>query len=495
MVRSHIRLRFQELLQEYKDVSPKNLSAELPPECVIDHGIDTMPSTKPISKPLYRLSHQEAIEVEKKLIDYVSRGFIKPNSSPWASPILLVKKKDGTMHMCVDYRGLDSVTIKNKYPLQRVDELFDQLQGACYFSKIDLRSGYHQVRIKLADIPKTAFQTRFGHYEFLVLPFGLTNAPVTFMTLMDSVLHPYLGKFVIVFLNDILIYNPTKENHLEHLAKVFDLLCEHKLYAKEMRLPAFFGDIFQLVFFGQFSHDLFSSILASLSITTKLQIPASALVIAIFSHIFSGLECDMSSLKSLATLRSISGKLLPRERLFSYITARHAHADKDPRPPKYFHQNSRPSKAFNDPSLFLDDLPPRDDEPVWKSDKVDKPRSKMKKGERRPVRSFKHRTEAYMFPFTLDVFISKKYIHASIMHRMSNKVVAVASTNSKDLRSVLKSKCDLSACRIVGQVLAERAREADVFTSLYYTRKNEKLEGKLLAVVDSVREHGINLLM
>ncbi|MCO5600999.1 hypothetical protein L7F22_055115 [Adiantum nelumboides] len=203
----------------------------------------------------------------------------------------------------------------------------------------------------------------------------------------------------------------------------------------------------------------------------------------------------MSSLKSLVTLRSISGKLLPRERLFSYITARHAHADKDPRPPKYFHQNSRPSKAFNDPSLFLDDLPPRDDEPVWKFDKVDKPRTKMKKGERRPVRSFKHRTEAYMFPFTLDVFISKKYIHASIMHRMSNKVVAVASTNSKDLRSVLKSKCDLSACRIVGQVLAERAREADVFTSLYYTRKNEKLEGKLLAVVDSVREHGINLLM
>ncbi|MCO5567952.1 hypothetical protein L7F22_021648 [Adiantum nelumboides] len=153
-----------------------------------------MPGTKPISKPPYRLSHTEAIEVEKQSADYVNRGYIKPSSSPWASPILLVKKKDGTMRMCVDYRGLNSVTIKNKYPLPRVDELFDQLQGACYFMKIDLRSGYHQVRIRSADIPKTAFRTRFGHYEFLVMPFGLTNALAMFMTLMDSVLRPYLGK-------------------------------------------------------------------------------------------------------------------------------------------------------------------------------------------------------------------------------------------------------------------------------------------------------------
>ena len=151
------------------------------------------------------------------MADYISRGFIKPSSSPWASPILLVKKKDGTMRMCVDYRALNAVTIKNKYPLPRVDELFDQLLGASYFTKIDLRSGYHQVRICLADIPKTAFRTRFGHFEFLVMPFGLTSPPATFMTLMDSVLRPYLGKFIIFFLDDILIYSATKEEHLAHL--------------------------------------------------------------------------------------------------------------------------------------------------------------------------------------------------------------------------------------------------------------------------------------
>lgn len=188
----------------------------------------------------------------------------------------------------------------------------------------------------------------------------------------------------------------------------------------------------------------------------------------------------------LKSLRSISTKLVPWGTPAAHITARHAHADKSPRPPKY----------YKDHTLFLDDLPPKNDEPDWKFNKGDKGSSKKsKKGDRRPVRSFKHRTEAYMLPFTLDVFISKKYLHASIMHRMSNKVVAVASTNSKDLRSVLKSRCDITACRIVGQVLAERAKEADVFTCLYYTRKNEKLEGKLLAVVDSVKEHGINLLM
>lgn len=185
------------------------------------------------------------------------------------------------------------------------------------------------------------------------------------------------------------------------------------------------------------------------------------------------------------SLRSISTKILPWGTPAAHIVARHAHADQSPRPPKY----------FKDHDLFLDDLPPKNDEPNWKFNKGDKPSKKLKNGERRPMRSFKHRTEAYMLPFTLDVFVSKKYIHASIMHRMSNKTVAVASTNSKDLRSVLKSRCDITACRIVGQVLAERAKEADVFTSLYYTRKGEKLEGKLLAVVDSVKEHGINLLM
>ena len=139
------------------------------------------------------------------------------------------------MRMCIDYRGLNSVTIKNKYPLPRIDELFDQLQGAKYFTKIDLRSGYHQVCINSNDVPKTAFRTRFGLFEFLVIPFGLTNAPATFMTLMDNVLKPYLGKFVVVFLDDNLIYSRTKEEHIDHLRKVFDLLRANKLYAKESK--------------------------------------------------------------------------------------------------------------------------------------------------------------------------------------------------------------------------------------------------------------------
>ena len=135
----------------------------------------------------------------------------------------------------MDYRALNAVTIKNKYPSPRVDELFDQLHGASYFMKIDLRSGYHQVRLRLADIPKTAFRTRFGHFEFLVMPFGLTYAPSTFMTLMDSVLRPYLGKFVIVFLDDILIYSASKEDNFKHLSQVFDLLRSHKLYGKQSK--------------------------------------------------------------------------------------------------------------------------------------------------------------------------------------------------------------------------------------------------------------------
>ena len=201
----------------------------------VQHGIDVVQGSKPVSKPPYRLSAAEASEVERQLTDYLKRGFIQPKCSPWASPILLVKKKDGSMRLCVDYRGLNALTIKNKYPLPRIDELFDQLNGAWYFTKIDLRSGYHQVRIRTQDVSKTAFQTRFGHYEFLVMPFGLTNAPATFMTLMDSVLRPYLGKFVVVYLDDILIYSRSLEEHLDHLKKVFELLRAHKLYAKESK--------------------------------------------------------------------------------------------------------------------------------------------------------------------------------------------------------------------------------------------------------------------
>ena len=144
------------------------------------------------------------LELKKQLDELLSKGFIQPSSSPWGAPVLFVKKKDGSMRMCIDYRELNMVTIKNRYPLLRIDDLFDQLQGARYFSKIDLRSGYHQLKVQEEDIPKTAFRTRYGHYEFTVMPFGLTNAPAAFMDMMNRICKPYLDKFVIVFIDDIL---------------------------------------------------------------------------------------------------------------------------------------------------------------------------------------------------------------------------------------------------------------------------------------------------
>ncbi|KAL5559110.1 hypothetical protein UlMin_035321 [Ulmus minor] len=161
----------------------------------------------------------ELKELQLQLQELLEKGFIRPSHSPWGAPVLFVKKKDGTFRMCIDYRELNKMTIKNKYPLPRIDDLFDQLKGAAVFSKIDLRSGYHQLKIKESDVPKTAFRTRYGHYEFLVMPFGLTNAPAAFMDLMNRVFTEYLDKFIIVFIDDILIYSKNREEHEEHLRK------------------------------------------------------------------------------------------------------------------------------------------------------------------------------------------------------------------------------------------------------------------------------------
>ncbi|GJU71289.1 putative reverse transcriptase domain-containing protein [Tanacetum coccineum] len=158
--------------------------------------------------------------------------FLDDIHSPWGAAVLFVKKKDGSFRMCIDYRELNKLTIKNRYPLPRIDDLFDQLQGVCYFSKIDLQSSYHQLRVQDDDISKTAFRTRYGHFEFTVMPFGLTNAPAVFMDLMNQVCKPYLDKFVIVFIDDILIYSKTKEDHENHLRLMLDLLGKEKLYAK-----------------------------------------------------------------------------------------------------------------------------------------------------------------------------------------------------------------------------------------------------------------------
>jgi hypothetical protein len=157
----------------------------------------------------------------------LEKGYIRPSTSPWATPVLFVEKKDGTKRMCIDYRALNEVTIKNKYPLPRIEDLFDQLRGAGVFSKIDLRSGYHQLRIQPSNIPKTTFITKYGLYEYTVMSFGLTNAPVFFMYLMNSVFMDYLNKFIVVSVDDILIYSHNEEEHEEHLKMVLQWLWEH----------------------------------------------------------------------------------------------------------------------------------------------------------------------------------------------------------------------------------------------------------------------------
>ncbi|GKD90499.1 putative reverse transcriptase domain-containing protein [Tanacetum coccineum] len=171
-------------------------------------------------------------ELSDQLQELADRGFIRPSTSPWGAPVLFVKKKDGSFRMCIDYRELNKLTIKNRYPLPRINDLFDQLQGSSVYLKIDLRSGYHQLRVRDEDIPKTAFRMRYGHYEFQVIPFGLTNAPVVFMDLMNRVFQLYLDKFVIVFIDDILIYSRNKEEHADHLRIILELLKKEKLYAK-----------------------------------------------------------------------------------------------------------------------------------------------------------------------------------------------------------------------------------------------------------------------
>ncbi|GJV58578.1 putative reverse transcriptase domain-containing protein [Tanacetum coccineum] len=170
--------------------------------------------------------------LSEQLKELSDKGFIRPSSSPWGAPVLFVKNKDGSFRMCIDYRELNKLTMKNRYPLPMIDDLFDQLQGSNVYSKINQRSGYHQLRVQEEDILKTAFQTRYGHYDFQVMPFGLTNAPAVFMDLINRVCKPFLDKFVIVFIDDILIYSKNKKEHEEHLKAVLELLKKEKLYAK-----------------------------------------------------------------------------------------------------------------------------------------------------------------------------------------------------------------------------------------------------------------------
>ena len=234
------------VVRDYPDVFPEDLPG-LPPDRETEFEIEVVPGVAPISVSPYRMAPLELQELKVQLQELLDKGFIRPSVSPWGAPVLFVKKKDGTLRLCIDYRKLNQVTVKNKYPLPRIDDLFDQLQGAMVFSKIDLRSGYHQLKIAEQDIPKTAFRTRYGHYEFLVMPFGLTNAPAAFMALMNRVFQPYLDQFVIVFIDDILVYSRDKEEHANHLRTVLQTLRGKQLYAKLSKCE-FWLD--QVVFLG-----------------------------------------------------------------------------------------------------------------------------------------------------------------------------------------------------------------------------------------------------
>ena len=219
------------VVSDFPDVFLDELPG-LPPQREIEFKIDLYNGTEPISIAPYRMAPLELKELRNQLDQFLNIGFILLSTSPWGAPVFFVKKHHETLRLCTDYRRLNRVTMKNKYPLPWIDDLFDQLSGSKYYTKIDLRTGYHQLQIREENIPKTTFLTRYGHFEYTVMPFGLTNAAAAFMDLMHRVFRPYLDKFFIVFIDDILIYSQSPEEHESHLIIVLQNLREHKLYAK-----------------------------------------------------------------------------------------------------------------------------------------------------------------------------------------------------------------------------------------------------------------------
>ena len=236
-------MEVKKVLDEFKDVMPPELPKKLPPRREEDHKIELEPGAKPPTMGPYKMAPQELEELRRQLKELLDARFIQPSKAPYGAPVLFQKKHDRSLRMCINYRALNKVTVKNKYPIPLIADLFDQHGIARYFTKLDLRSGYYQVRIAERDEQKTTCVTRYGSYEFLVMPFGLTNAPTTFCTLMNKIFHPFLDKFVVVYLDDIVIYRKSLDEHVHHLKKVFRLLRQNELYVKKMKCSFALGEV------------------------------------------------------------------------------------------------------------------------------------------------------------------------------------------------------------------------------------------------------------